>query len=205
MEDFLPPGRWKFPELKRELLTVGAYGIALVQRCLGPIQRVYAQAGSHFFAEHRARGADDFGTITMTDDQGRLATLCGGRIGVAAHPLGGPSQAYLVGGKQSARIEAKRPAVDAFLRQRIIDADYQPSPQDPMQWASGPPGLAASARDDVAGLARGLDDLVEALDQDRSPAYTVADDRQLLEIAFAAYRSVVEGAPIDLPLAREAQ
>ena len=57
-----------------------------------------------FFPEHGAHGCDDFGTLTMTDADGRVATLCGGRIGTASHPQGGPSRAYLIGTRQSATI-----------------------------------------------------------------------------------------------------
>ena len=39
----------------------------------------------------------------------------------------------------------------------IVNAAYLPEPADPMQWASGPPSLAAPLDDDVAGLAGGLD------------------------------------------------
>ena len=64
---FLPPGRWKFPDIKRELLTVGAYAVALVQQCFDPIVEVYGQGGAYFFPEHAAHGADDFGTLTLVD------------------------------------------------------------------------------------------------------------------------------------------
>ena len=87
-----PNGRWKYPDIKRELLTVGAYAVGLIQECLGPIRHVVGHAGAFFFPEHAAHGCDDFGTLTMTDADGRLATLCGGRIGTASHPQGGPSR-----------------------------------------------------------------------------------------------------------------
>ena len=81
-----PNGRWKYPDIKRELLTVGAYAVGLIQECLGPIRHVVGHAGAFFFPEHGAHGCDDFGTLTMTDADGRVATLCGGRIGTASHP-----------------------------------------------------------------------------------------------------------------------
>ena len=38
---FAPPaGQWKHPNLKRELLTVGAYAVGLIQECLAPIRHV---------------------------------------------------------------------------------------------------------------------------------------------------------------------
>ncbi len=202
---FLPPGRWKFPDIKRELLTVGAYSAGLVQKCLGRLSHVYGQAGAYFFPEHDAHRAEDFGTLTMTDEAGRIATLCAGRIGVAAHPNGGPCQAHLIGTRASVLVDAKRPMMDAFLRHTILDASYEPSPEDPMQWHSSPPGLGASLTADTAGLRAGLEDLVEALDEDRSPSYTVRDARDNMEILIAGYLSVRGGEIVPLPLEREVQ
>ena len=124
-----PNGRWKYPDIKRELLTVGAYAVGLIQECLGPIRHVVGHAGAFFFPEHGIHGCDDFGTLTMTDAEGRVATLCGGRIGTASHPQGGPSRAYLIGTRQSATIDAKRPALDAYLRDYSTGYDYQPDPR----------------------------------------------------------------------------
>ena len=200
---FLPPGRWKFPELKRELLTVGSYAVGLVQSCLGPIAHVCGHAGAHFFPEHAARGAEDFGTLTLTDVQGRVATLCGGRIGVGSHPQGGPSRAYLIGTRGSALIDAKQPALDTFLRASTVEADYLPAAEDPMQWASGPPPLGVSLARDQVGLWTGLEDLIAAIDAERSPVYSVRQARDLLEILLAGYRSIAERAPVTLPLEEE--
>lgn len=199
---FLLPGRWKFFELKRELLTVGAYAVALVQRCLGRVVQVYGQGGARFFPEHAARGTEDFGALTLVDETGRVATLCGGRIGVATHPYGGPLRAYLVGSRASAVVDGKRPALDVFLRPDITGSRHQPSPADPMQWASGPPALGVPLAEDPTGLAAALDDLVAALDEDRQPLYTVRDNRDLMEILIAGYLSIGERASIDLPLPR---
>ena len=201
---FLPPGRWKFPDIKRELLTVGAYSAGLIQQCLGPISHVYGQAGAYFFPEHAAHRADDFGTLTMTDKAGRIATLCAGRIGVAAHALGGPLQTYLIGTRGNILIDAKSPRLDTFLRHTVVDTDYQPSPEDYMQWHSGPPVLGATLMPDNAGLEAGLEEFVQALDEDRSPTYTVREARDNMEILIAGYLSVVRGKIVELPLEREA-
>ena len=201
---FLPPGRWKFPDIKRELLTVGAYSAGLIQQCLGPISHVYGQAGAYFFPEHAAHRADDFGTLTMTDDAGRIATLCAGRIGVAAHAAGGPQQTYLIGTKGNILIDAKSPRLDTFLRQTIVATNYQPHTEDYMQWHSGPPTLAAPLMPDNAGLGAGLQEFIRALDEDRPPTYTVREARDNMEILIAGYLSVVRGKLVELPLEREA-
>ncbi|MDE2814202.1 MAG: Gfo/Idh/MocA family oxidoreductase [Gemmatimonadota bacterium] len=202
--DFVAPnGRWKYPDIKRELLTVGAYAVGLIQECLGPIRHVVGHAGAFFFPEHGAHGCDDFGTLTMTDADGRVATLCGGRIGTASHPQGGPSRAYLIGTRQSATIDAKRPALDAYLRDYSTGYDYRPDPQDPMQWHGGPPVPTAALSEDTAGQAAGLDDLVAAIDDDRPPRYGVRQARDLMEIILAGYRAVECNAAVDLPLEQE--
>lgn len=197
---FLPPGRWKFPELKRELLTVGSYATGLIQSCLGPIVSVCGHASAYFFPEHAARGAEDFGTLTMTDADGRIASLCGGRIGVATHPHGGPSRAYLIGATGSAIVDAKRPVLDLFLRPEITSVDYHPSPADPMQWASGPLPLGTSLAPDPVGLWTGLEDLIAAIHEDRPPAYSVRQARDLMEILLAGYWSITRGEIVMLPL-----
>lgn len=196
---FLPPGRWKFPDIKRELLTVGAYAIGLIQACCGPIRQVYGHAGAFFFPEHAALGAEDFGTLTMVDDGGRTASLCAGRIGVATDAMGGPSRAWLVGTEGSALVDVRQPAIHAMVRRQIVEADYAPTADDPMQWASGPPLLGAPIRPD-AGLAEGLEDLVNAIDEGRSPHYSVRQARDNMEILIAGYRSIVGGTPVALPL-----
>lgn len=198
-----PDGHWKYPDLKRELLTVGAYAVGLIQQCLGPIRHIVGHAGAFFFPEHAVRGCDDFGSLTMTDADGRVATLCGGRIGVASHPQGGPARAYLIGSRQSATLDSKKPALDAYMRDLLSDYDYQPDPQDPMQWHGGPPTLATALANDIAGLSVGLEDFVAAIDDNRPPRYGVRQGRDLMEILLAGYRTVELGAAVTLPLAQD--
>lgn len=201
---FLPPGRWKFPDIKRELLTVGAYAAALVQTCLGRISHICGFADAYFFPEHAAHGADDFGTLTMTDGEGRVATLCGGRVGMAVHAYGGLSRAWLIGAKGSVLVDANRPALDVFVREDIINADYSIPSHDPMQWHSHAPSMGTSLAEDQGGLSNGLEDLVQALDEDRMPSFTVREARDHMEILIAGYTAVVNGETVDLPLKRQA-
>lgn len=198
---FLPPGQWKFPDIKRELLTVGAYAVGLVQCCLGPITHVYGQGDAYFFPEHAAHGAEDFGTLTMTDNQGAVASISGSRIGMGTHGTGGPSGAYLIGTAGTARVDGKQPMADVYIREQILNADYSLADNDPMQWASGPPTLGIGLNMDP--LANGLEDLIEALDNDRMPRYTVREARDHMEILIAGYRSIVDESTVSLPLTRE--
>lgn len=200
----LPPGQWTFPDLKRELLTVGAYAVGLIQECLGPLAWAQGRAGAYFFPEHAASRTDDFGMMTMGSADGAIATLCGARIGVATHAHGGPLKAHLVGTRGSTLVDGKHPVLDTFLRPKVVDAQYHPSPLDPMQWASGSPVLGAALAADPTGLYAALEDLVEALDTDRQPRYTVHQGRVLMEILTAGYRSASEGGqPVNLPLQRK--
>ncbi|MBM3265886.1 MAG: Gfo/Idh/MocA family oxidoreductase, partial [candidate division Zixibacteria bacterium] len=196
-----PPGRWKYAELKREVLTVGAYAVGLIQCCLGRIHEVYGQGGAYFFPEHAINRVDDFGTLTLTDTTGRTATVAAGRIGVASHPAGGPQDGFLFGTKGTLYIDGKRPRIDAFLRPRILNAGYLPPPDDPMQWASGAPttGIPLTADPNI----RALDDLVDALDRGAQPSYTVQETRDHMEILLAGYHSMVKGCPVSLPLHEE--
>ena len=194
---FLPPGRWKFPDIKRELLTVGAYAVALVQQCFDPIVEVYGQGGAYFFPEHAAHGADDFGTLTLVDRSGRVATLAAGRNGIASHGAGGPNLAYLFGTMGSGRIDGKRPGIDTHLRNRIVDGDYSVDDDDPMQWHSGPPTMLTSTGTEFSRAA--LDDLVQALDTGATPRFTVRDARDHMEVLLAGYESIVQERPVRLP------
>ncbi|MDP6018750.1 MAG: hypothetical protein QGI32_21835, partial [Candidatus Latescibacteria bacterium] len=191
-----PAGRWKYAEVKRELLTVGAYGVGLLQACLEPPRAVIAHGGARFFAEHERTNTEDFATLTMTDARGRIGSLSAGRIGVATHPSGGPALARLVGTRATVTIDAKRPGIRTFLRDEITGADLRPPPDDPMQWASGPPALRPPVSADPAGLLAALDDFVSALDEERPPAYSVTHARDNMEILLAGYRSMVTGGEV---------
>lgn len=199
--DFLPPGRWKFPDIKRELLTVGAYAVALVQQCFDPIVEVYGQGGAYFFPEHAAHGADDFGTLSLVDRSGRVATISAGRNGVASHGAGGPNLAFLFGTKGTGRIDGNRPGIDTHLRSRIVDGDFSVGEDDPMQWHSGPPTLLTSTGLEFTRAA--LDDLVHALDTGARPRFTVQDAQDHMEVLLAGYESIVRDRPVRVPLRGE--
>lgn len=191
-----PEDRWKYAEIKRELLTVGAYAVGLLQACLDPPRSVMAHGGARFFAEHAQTQTEDFATLTLTDTSGRIGTLTAGRIGVAAHPAGGPALARLVGTRATLTIDAKRPSLHRFLRSEIVNADHHPSPEDPMQWASGPAALQPSLSPDPAGLRAALDDFIDALDGSRTPRYSVQQARDNMAILLAGYRSMVSGGEV---------
>ncbi len=195
---FLPPGRWKFPDIKRELLTVGAYAVALVQRCFDPIVEVYGQGGAYFFPEHAAHGADDFGTLSLVDRSGRVATLSAGRSGIASHGAGGPNHALLFGTKGTGRIDGNRPGIDTHLRNRIVDGDFSVDEDDPMQWHSGPPTMLTSTGRQFTHAA--LDDLVHALDTGARPRFTVRHAQDHMEVLLAGYESIVRDRPVRLPI-----
>lgn len=186
-------GRWKYDEVKRELLTVGAYCVGLLQACLDTPHHVMAHGGARFFHEHAQTRTEDFATLTMTDQAGRVGTLSAGRIGVAAHPAGGPSVARLVGTRATVTIDAKRPGLHRFLRSDIVDADHRPAADDPMQWASGPEALHPALSPDPAGLRAALNDFVAALDEQRAPRYSAQQAYDNMVILLAGYRSMAAG------------
>ena len=120
---------------------------------------------------------------------------------MGTHGTGGPSGAYLIGTTGTARVDGKQPMADVYIREQIINSDYSLTDDDPMQWASGPPALGIGLNTDP--LAKGLVDLVAALDDDREPRYTVREARDLMEILIAGYQSIVDESTISLPLTRE--
>jgi len=145
---------------------------------------------------------EDFATLTLVDDRGRGATLSAGRTGVASHAGGGPTRAWVVGSRGTITIDAKRPAISHHLRDDVVTGDFHPRPGDPMQWAGGPPPQSTPVGADVAGLGRGLEDLIGALDEGRPPRYTARHARDNMEILLAGYRAVADGVPVSLPLSR---
>ena len=199
---FLPPGRWKFPDIKRELLTVGAYAVGLILGCFDRITEVYGQGDAYFFQEHAKHGAEDFGTLTLVDENGRIGTISAGRIGVGTHGAGGPQQAFLFGTGGTVFIDGTRPRFDTHIRSSILEASYEPSHDDPMQWASSTPSQVIGLFDDPMILA--LEDFIRALDEDDAPQFTVHHARDHLEILLAGYHAIVQNKPIPLPLDEEA-
>lgn len=191
-----PQGHWKYDEIKRELLTVGAYAVGLLQACLEAPRSVMAHGGARFFPEHAQTQTEDFATLTLTDMAGRIGTLAAGRIGVASHPAGGPALARLVGTRATVTVDAKRPSLHRFLRDEIVDADHRPAPEDPMQWASGPAALQPPLSSDAAGLCAALDDFVDGLDAGRAPRYSARQARDNMAILLAGYRSMVAGGEV---------
>jgi predicted dehydrogenase len=198
---FLPPGQWKFPEFKRELLTIGAYAIGLITRCFDKISEVYGQGDAYFFPVHAKSGAEDFGVLTLIDEKGRVGTISSGRIGVGSHAIGGPNQAVLFGTKGTARVDGGRPRLDSNMRSRIIHADYEPPDEDPMQWASSPPSPTIRLAEDPMALA--LIDLIRAIDNDQSTLFTVKDARDHMGILLAGYHAIVQNKSVRLPLMEE--
>lgn len=194
---FLPPGHWKYPDLKRELLTVGAYAVGLIMCFFDEIVEVYGQGDAYFFQEHARRGADDFGTLTIVDAKGRIGTLSAGRTGTASH-IFGMQQAYMFGTKGTGFVDGNRPRIDAYIRSDILNADYTPPPDDPMQWAGSPPAPAIPLGHDP--MVAALEDFVTALDENRDSKFTVSLAAEHMEILFAGYQSIVRNRPVTLPL-----
>ncbi|MEW6750705.1 MAG: Gfo/Idh/MocA family oxidoreductase [Candidatus Latescibacterota bacterium] len=201
-QPFRAPGRWKYPDLKREVLTVGSYGVGLAQACLERVAHVVGQAGAYFFAEHAAAGVDDFGTLTLCDPEGRTVTLSAGRVGAGTHAQGGTARAYLIGTRATAVLDGRRPALEVHLRDEVARAEYRPAAEDPMQWASGPPVQAVGLAPDPVGLTAALDDLICAVDHGTEVAYPMPAARHLMEILIAGYWSVLRGEGVALPLPR---
>ena len=195
-------GKWKYPELKRELLTVGSYSVGLLQSCLGSAAQVHGTGGGFFFPEHADRGAADFACITLVDEAGHLGTLSAGRVGLGSNPAGGPCRAWLVGSEATAMVDAKRPAIESYLIEDVRALAKPPSSNDWMGWATGTAALHPPGDDDPAGLATALDDLVQSLDLQTPLQYQVAEARDNMEILLAGYQSIATGQEIALPLAR---
>ena len=53
--------------------------------------------GNYFFAEHAALDVEDYGALAIVLDDGRVASICCGRIGATSHPRMGEQRITLIG------------------------------------------------------------------------------------------------------------
>ena len=94
-------GRFTFIEAKRELFDMGVYPVSLVTWLSGQrVREVEAVTANYFFAEHAEVDIEDFGAMLLVLEDGTVATVMAGRIGVHSHPTAGVQQVSLIGGKR---------------------------------------------------------------------------------------------------------
>lgn len=100
-----------------ELSIEGIYPLAYLKMLTGTnVKRVFATTASAFHQIHSDHDVEDLGAVSLELDDGRIASLCIGRIGLASHPSGGEIKLHVLGDKGALVINESRPAVGVFYR-----------------------------------------------------------------------------------------
>ena len=198
-------GRFTFVEAKRELFDMGVYPIALVQWLTGRrIAEVFAVTGNYFFAEHAALDVEDYGALALRLDDGRVASICCGRIGATSHPRMGEQRITLIGERGLFTFSDASPRLEVYNDQPPFAAPPV-HPFDPMQmWSSSQREVQPRPKDHWVPLAAGAADadacaFLDCIDQGRRPQVTVADAVHHVDVILAGYESAVSGNPVALP------
>ena len=197
-------GRFTFVAAKRELFDMGVYPIALVQWLSGRrIAEVYAMTGNYFFAEHAALDVEDYGALALRLDDGRVASICCGRIGATSHPRMGEQRITLIGERGIFTFSDASPRLEVYNDEPPFTAPPV-HPFDPMQmWSSSQRDIQPRPKDRWVPLASGAGDedagaFLDCIDQGRRPQVTVADAVHHVDVILAGYESAASGKPVAL-------
>jgi predicted dehydrogenase len=200
------PSTFQRIESKREMDNTGVYGVSLVRWIAGSeVRTVYCQTSNFFFAEHQRGGAEDFGVLLLTFENGVHATVSSGRIGWTSHPAAGTSRIIVMGSKQSYVHDLNRARMELYNDR----TPWTPPPVNP----SDPMGFWTSTQQEVHTMAKTGWQLLEATASDasyfidclevgRDSEMSVAHAAKTTEILLAGYRSAATGQVVTLPLAR---
>ena len=198
-------GRFTFVAAKRELFDMGVYPIALVQWLSGRrVAEVYAMTGNYFFAEHAALDIEDYGALALRLDDGRVASICCGRIGATSHPRMGEQRITLIGERGIFTFSDASPRLEVYNDQPPFTAPPV-HPFDPMQmWSSSQRDIQPAPKDRWVPLAAGAGDadacaFLDCIDHGRRPQVTIADAVHHVDVILAGYESAVSGKPVAVP------
>lgn len=198
-------GRFTFVAAKRELFDMGVYPIALVQWLSGRrVAEVYAMTGNYFFAEHAALDIEDYGALALRLDDGRVASICCGRIGATSHPRMGEQRITVIAERGIFTFSDASPRLEVYNDQPPFTAPPV-HPFDPMQmWSSSQRDIQPRPKDRWVPLAADAADadacaFLDCIDRGRRPQVTVADAVHHVDVILAGYESAVSGKPVTLP------
>ena len=191
---------------KRELFDMGVYPISLVHWLSGQrVKTVYGITGNYFFKEHAALDIEDYGALALTLEDGRVASITSGRIGVTNHPRGGQQRITLIGEDGIATFSESDPHVEVYNDQPPFEMPLV-HPFDPMSmWGSTQRETQPRDKDrvlplDGGGQGRDVTAFVDCLENGVRPEITVRDAVHHIEVIMAGYESAATGRPVDIPL-----
>ena len=191
---------------KRELFDMGVYPIALVHWLSGQrVKTVYGITGNYFFKEHAALDIEDYGALALTLEDGRVASITSGRIGVTSHPRGGQQRITLIGENGMATFSESDPHVEVYNDKPPFEMPLV-HPFDPMSmWGSTQRDTQPRDKDrvlplDGGGQGRDVTAFVDCLENGVRPEITVRDAVHHIEVIMAGYESAATGKPVDISL-----
>ena len=197
-------GRFTFVTAKRELFDMGVYPISVVQWLTGSrIATVYAMTGNYFFAEHAALDIEDYGALALTLDDGRVASICCGRIGATSHPRTGEQRITLIAERGIFTFSDAAPRLEVY-NDAAPFATPTVHPFDPMQmWSSSQRDTQPRAKDRWLPLHAGAADadvraFLDCIDRGERPQVTVGDAVHHVEVILAGYESAQSGQPVNV-------
>jgi predicted dehydrogenase len=198
------PRKFTFVEAKREMLDMGVYSVSMVLWLSGRrASTVYATTGNYFFSEHAAHDIEDFGALTLTLDNGRIATATGGRIGWTSHPRGGVIRVIVTGTRGSAVFSEASPRLEIYDDESRFTMP-QTHPWDPMaMWSSTGRDLRTAPKRQWVSMSEGpqsidMQEFIDCLDRDVEPEMNARAAVHHVEVIMAAYESAAAGRPVSL-------
>ena len=100
-----------------ELAVEGIYPLGYIQMLTkSPVRKVFARSTAHFHQVHADNNVEDLASVTLTMEDGLIATMTIGRIGLASHPSGGDIKLHILGTAGALVINEARPDVGIYYR-----------------------------------------------------------------------------------------
>lgn len=163
-----------------ELAVEGIYPLGYIRLlCNADVKRVYACATSHFHQVHADNGVEDLASVTLELEDGLLASMAIGRIGLASHPSGGEIKLHLLGTEGAAVFHEARPDVGVYYR-------HQPGREARQR-------RVASENDFLLAA-----DFARSIETGRDTVMGVRASQRIYATFEAALRSAQTGQPVDV-------
>ncbi len=163
------------------LMNQGVHFVDLLLWLLGPVKRIYATCAT---VAHDIP-VEDVAVVHLEFANGAIGVI---QATTAAFP-GLDERLEVTGTQGTIRVEKGNLALWEV-----------PGSNRPILQTTTPSSAADPAALSVEGHRQQLADFLEAIEQDREPAVTLAQARAALEVILAAYTSAHRKAPITLPL-----
>jgi predicted dehydrogenase len=193
-------------ECKREMDNTGVYGVSLVRWIAqSEVRTVFCHTANYFFTEHQRQGAEDFGTLLLTFENGVHATVSSGRIGWTSHPASGTVRVVVVGTKLASSYDPNTPRIEVYNDQMPWTAPPV-NPADPMGfWTSTQQEVHTMPKttwQPIDAVPSDASYFLDCLDAGRESEMSAANAAKTTEILLAGYKSAATGEVIELPLER---